>query len=72
MHAFMNMCLDMFVEEYVMYMYIKVIKNFCLCIVEIRGTRGCVLVRDPARALGECRDVAKTQSYVPLISTMHG
>ena len=29
--------------------------------VEIRGTQGCALVGDPARAVGECRDVAKAQ-----------
>ena len=28
----------------------KGIKNGCLCIVEIRGTQGCALVGDPARA----------------------
>ena len=27
--------------------------------MEIRGTHGCALVGDPARAVGECRDVAK-------------
>ena len=36
----------------------KGIKNGCPCIVEIRGTQGCALVGDPARAVGECRDVA--------------
>ena len=41
--------------------YNKGIKNGCLCIVEIRGTQGCALVGDPARAVGECRDVAKAQ-----------
>ena len=51
---------------------IKGIKNGCPCIVEIRGTQGCALVGDPARAVGECRDVAKAQPLVPLISTMHG
>ena len=40
---------------------VKGIKNGCLCIVEIRGTQGCALVGDPARAVGECRDVAKAQ-----------
>ena len=40
---------------------IKGIKNGCPCIVEIRGTQGCALVGDPARAVGECRDVAKSQ-----------
>ena len=40
---------------------IKGIKNGCPCIVEIRGTHGCALVGDPARAVGECRDVAKAQ-----------
>ena len=39
----------------------KGIKNGCPCIVEIRGTQGCALVGDPARAVGECRDVAKAQ-----------
>ena len=43
------------------YIYIKGIKNGCPCIVEIRGTQGCALVGDPARAVGECRDVAKAQ-----------
>ena len=50
----------------------KGIKNGCPCIVEIRGTQGCALVGDPARAVGECRDVAKAQPSVPLISIMHG
>ena len=40
---------------------VKGIKNGCPCIVEIRGTQGCALVGDPARAVGECRDVAKAQ-----------
>ena len=39
----------------------KGIKNGWPCIVEIRGTQGCALVGDPARAVGECRDVAKAQ-----------
>ena len=39
----------------------KGIKNGCPCIVEIRGTQGCALVGDPARAVGECRDVANEQ-----------
>ena len=39
----------------------KGIKNGCPCIVEIRGTQGCALVADPARAVGECGDVAKAQ-----------
>ena len=34
---------------------VKGIKNGCPCIVEIRGTQGCALVGDPARAVGECR-----------------
>ena len=51
---------------------VKGIKNGWPCIVEIRGTQGCALVGDPARAVGECRDVAKAQPCVPLISTMHG
>ena len=37
---------------------VKGIKNGCPCIVEIRGTQGCALVGDPARAVG---DVAKAQ-----------
>ena len=37
---------------------VKVIKNGCRCIVEIRGTQGWALVGDPAWAVGECRDVA--------------
>ena len=41
--------------------YNKGIKNGWPCIVEIRGTQGCALVGDPARAVGECRDVAKAQ-----------
>ena len=41
--------------------FAKGIKNGCPCIVEIRGTQGCALVGDPARAVGECRDVAKAQ-----------
>ena len=40
---------------------VKGIKNGCPFIVEIRGTQGCALVGDPARAVGECRDVAKAQ-----------
>ena len=40
---------------------VKGIKNGWSCIVEIRGTQGCALVGDPARAVGECRDVAKAQ-----------
>ena len=40
---------------------VKGIKDGCPCIVEIRGTQGCALVADPARAVGECRDVAKAQ-----------
>ena len=40
---------------------VKGIKNGCPCIVEIRGTQGCALVGDPARAVGECSDVAKAQ-----------
>ena len=39
----------------------KGIKNGCPCIVDIRGTQGWALVGDPARAVGECRDVAKAQ-----------
>ena len=39
----------------------KGIKNGCPCIVEIRGTQGCALVGDPARAVGECREVTKAQ-----------
>ena len=42
-------------------LHVKGIKNGCPCIVEIRGTQGCALVGDPARAVGECRDVAKAQ-----------
>ena len=41
--------------------FVKGIKNGWPCIVEIRGTQGCALVGDPARAVGECRDVAKAQ-----------
>ena len=52
--GFMRVCLNN------LYM-IKGIKNGCPCIVEIRGTQGCALVGDPARAVGECRDVAKAQ-----------
>ena len=48
------------VEKWLM-VYYKGIKNGCPCIVEIRGTQGCALVGDPARAVGECRDVAKAQ-----------
>ena len=48
--------------SHVAYKYVgKGIKNGCPCIVEIRGTQGCALVGDPARAVGECRDVAKAQ-----------
>ena len=34
-------------------LWIKGIKNGWPCIVEIRGTQGCALVGDPARAVGE-------------------
>ena len=37
----------------------KGIKNGCPCIVEIRGMHGCAVVRDPARAIGECGDAAR-------------
>ena len=40
---------------------VKGIKNGCPCIVEIRGTQGCALVGDPARAVGECRVAVKAQ-----------
>ena len=50
----------------------KGIKNGWPCIVEIRGMQGCALVGDPALAYGSCRDVAKAQPCMPLISTMHG
>ena len=40
---------------------IQGIKNGCPCIVEIRGTQGCAVVRDPERAVGKCRDVANAQ-----------
>ena len=39
----------------------KGIKNGCPCIVKIRGTQGCALVGDPARAVGECMDANKAQ-----------
>ena len=35
--------------------FVKGIKNGCPCIVEIRGTQGCALVGDPARAVGEAQ-----------------
>ena len=44
-------------------MYVKGIKNGYPCIVDIRGTQGCALVGDPARPVGECRDVAKAQPF---------
>ena len=44
---------------YYEYYIVKGIKNGCPCIVEIKGTQGCALVGDPARAVGERRDVAK-------------
>ena len=47
--------------ELVLTWHVKGIKNGCPCIVEIKGTQGCALVGDPARAVGECRDVAKAQ-----------
>ena len=50
----------------------KGIKNGCPCIVDIGVTQGCALVKDPARTVGECRDVAKAQPWRPLISTIHG
>ena len=37
------------------------IENGCPCIVVIRGTQGCALVGDPARAVAECNEVAKAQ-----------
>ena len=39
----------------------KGVKNGSPCIVKIRGTPSSAVVGDPARAVGECRDVAKTQ-----------
>ena len=36
----------------ILYIIVKGIKNGWPCIVEIRGTRGCALVGDPARAVG--------------------
>ena len=42
--------------------FAKGIKNGCPCIVEIISTQGCALVGDPARAVGECRDVAKVSA----------
>ena len=48
-------------EDVISTTFVKGIKNGCPCIVEIRGTQGCALVGDPARAVGECRDVAKAQ-----------
>ena len=42
--------------------FIKGIKNGCPCIVEIRGTQGCALVGDPARAVGEGRSQGTTLS----------
>ena len=41
--------------------FIEGIKNGHPCIVEIRGTEGCALVGDPARAGGSWRDIAKAQ-----------
>ena len=41
---------------------VKGIKNGCPCIVEIRGTQGCALVGDPARAVGEGRSQGTTLS----------
>ena len=40
---------------------VKGIQNGYPCIVEIRGTQGCALVGDPARAYGSWKDVAKAQ-----------
>ena len=42
--------------------YIKGIKNGCPCIVEIRGTQGCALVGDPARAVVQGRSQGTTLS----------
>ena len=42
-------------------LFVKGIKNGCLCIVEMRGTQGCALVEDPTATIGECADVAKAQ-----------
>ena len=42
-------------------LHVKGIKNGFPCIMEIRGTQGCALVGVSARAVGECRDVAKAQ-----------
>ena len=53
-----------FLQLYLLYhvlLFVKGIKNGCPCIVEIRGTQGCALVGDPARAVGQFRDVAKAQ-----------
>ena len=69
MFMFFEKC-SRYIKEYIwkysiysglLFMNVKGIKNGCPCIVEIRGTQGCALVGDPARAVGECRDVAKAQ-----------
>ena len=44
------------------YEYIKGIKNGCPCFVEIRGTQGCALVRDPARTICQCSSHGTTLS----------
>ena len=56
-----GVCACVYIAVYVWTVFIKGIKNGCPCIVEISGTQGCALVGDPARAVGECRDVAKAQ-----------
>ena len=48
---------------------VKGIKNGCPCIVEIRGTQGCALVGDPARAVGECR--VRSQGTTLSASDLH-
>ena len=64
-HVYIVTCSRRYVYIYIyihiIYTYNKGIKNGYPCIVEIRGTQGCALVGDPARAVGECREVAKAQ-----------
>ena len=52
---------NLFQPPYTTVCFVKGIKNGCPCIVEMRGTQGCAMVGDPARAVGEFRDVAKAQ-----------
>ena len=46
---------------------IKGIRNDCPCILEIRGTQGCALVGDPARAVGATLSTLDLQNALATI-----